>query len=100
MGNFCSSGEECKTMFSLCDCPAGGGAGAITIDLCEGTIETGDNCNVGRPSAGWTSDACSQKYLRIGPEESNLAYQCTLGSGANCNSWGSGESPTFCRIPQ
>ena len=47
-----------------------------TFDLCEGTLETGINCNEGRPTSGWTSEACSQKYLRIGPEESNLAYQC------------------------
>ena len=83
------------------------GPDTTNVDLCVGTLETGDNCDADPPAGGWTPDTCSQKYLRVSiPGDTsmslNLAYQCTLGPGGtpHCNSWNNGEQPTFCRIPQ
>ena len=105
MGNFCSSAEECKTMFTLieeseCKRPAGSDGGATSAGASDGAgagTDTDIFCvgNLQGTCAEAPHNTCSQNYTSIG----GLGLQCVPDSVANpraCNAYN--DSPNNIKI--
>lgn len=110
MGNFCSSAEECKTMFNLietqAECktkfnliegtPQSGGTGATSgdgIPVCPSNM----SLRKGSCNSGATASNCEQGYIPINDSPGvNIAYKCKWNLAATRGAFGQGGLKDAC----